>query len=233
MKPIYALLSLSFSVSPLFAQSPAAPATESPPAASIETAASQSTGTPPKIPLRDFFKNPVSRGYDLSPDGTQLSFLQPWESRMNIFVRPTAGGEAKRVTSEKERDIRDYTWKGNKFLVYAMDDKGDENFHLKRVDLKSGEVKDLTPFPKVRSGIIDDLADVSETDILIRLKHLTKTRSGNAALEQHGIGPFVPLENTNSRVTIEKSKSRNLVIALHVRHSNLENRRGSVSARCD
>ena len=50
-----------------------------------------------------------------------------------------------------------------------MDDKGDENFHLKRVDLKSGEVKDLTPFPKVRSGVIDDLADVSESDILITL----------------------------------------------------------------
>ena len=73
------------------------------------------------------------------------------------------------MTSEKDRDIRNYAWKGNNFLVYAMDDKGDENFHLKRVDLKSGEVKDLTPFPKVRSDIIDDLADVSETDILITL----------------------------------------------------------------
>ncbi|MEP7249938.1 MAG: S9 family peptidase [Spartobacteria bacterium] len=124
---------------------------------------------PPEIPLRDFFKNPVSRGYDLSPDGTMLSFLQPWESRMNIFVRPTAGGEAKRVTSEKDRDIRNYSWKGNKLLVYAMDDKGDENFHIKRVDLKGGEVKDLTPFPKVRSEIIDDLADISETDLLITL----------------------------------------------------------------
>ena len=88
---------------------------------------------------------------------------------MNIFIRPTAGGEAKRVTTEKDRDIRSYAWKGNKFLVYAMDDKGDENFHLKRVDLKSGEVKDLTPFPKVRSEIIDDLQDVSETDMLITL----------------------------------------------------------------
>ena len=88
---------------------------------------------------------------------------------MNIFIRPTAGGEAKRLTNEKDRDIRNYAWKGNGFVVYAMDDKGDENFHLKRVDLKSGEVKDLTPFPKVRSEIIDDLADVSETDILITL----------------------------------------------------------------
>lgn len=124
---------------------------------------------PPQIPLRDFFRNPVSRGYDLSADGKTLSFLQPWENRMNIWIRPTAGGEAKRVTSEKDRDIRSYAWKGNKFLIYAMDSKGDENFHIKRADLKTGEVKDLTPFPKVRSDIIDDLQDVSETDMLITL----------------------------------------------------------------
>ncbi len=158
MKQLYALFSAILLACPVLAQSPAAAPAEI-----------KATAVPPKIPLRDFFKNPVSRGYDLSPDGETLSFLQPWESRMNIFIRPTAGGEAKRVTSEKDRDIRNYAWKGNKFLAYAMDEKGDENFHLKRVDLKSGEVKDMTPFPKVRSDIIDDLADVSETDMLITL----------------------------------------------------------------
>jgi dipeptidyl aminopeptidase/acylaminoacyl peptidase len=174
MKQIHALfVTILFSASPVLAQTPAASA---PPvaAASSQMAAGEArqpktAAIPPKIPLRDFFRNPASRGYDLSPDGETLSFLQPWESRMNIFIRPTAGGEAKRVTSEKDRDIRSYAWKGNKFLVYGMDDKGDENFHLKRVDLKSGEVKDLTPFPKVRSDIIDDLQDVSETDMLITL----------------------------------------------------------------
>jgi dipeptidyl aminopeptidase/acylaminoacyl peptidase len=123
---------------------------------------------PPKIPLRDFFKNPESRDYLLSPDGKTLSYLAPWESRMNIWIRPTAGGEAKRVTSEKDRDIRDYFWKGNDFLVYAQDTKGDENFHLFRVNLKTDEVKDLTPFPKVRANLIDDLEDISPTDILIQ-----------------------------------------------------------------
>jgi dipeptidyl aminopeptidase/acylaminoacyl peptidase len=164
MKTILAVITAALLVSSLLAQSPApsSPATD----AANKTA---TASLPPKIPLRDFFKNPVSRGYDLSPDGNMLSFLQPWESRMNIFVRPTAGGEARRLTSEKDRDIRDYTWKGNQFLVYAMDDKGDENFHQKRVDLKTGGVKDLTPFPKVRSDIIDDLEDVSDTDILITL----------------------------------------------------------------
>ena len=124
---------------------------------------------PPKIPLRDFFRNPVSRGYDLSPDGQTISFLQPWESRLNIFVRPVDGGEARRLTSEKDRDIQAYFWKGNDFVIYGMDDRGDENFHLKRVKVKTGEVKDLTPFPKVRSEIVDDLEDVSETDILFRM----------------------------------------------------------------
>jgi dipeptidyl aminopeptidase/acylaminoacyl peptidase len=35
--------------------------------------------------------------------------------------------------------------------------------------LKSGDVKDLTPFPKVRSDLIDDLEEVSDTDVLITL----------------------------------------------------------------
>jgi dipeptidyl aminopeptidase/acylaminoacyl peptidase len=161
MKKICAFAFAVLSATSLNAQSPS-------PSASAAPGASASS-IPPKIPLRDFFKNPLSRGYELSPDGNTLSFLQPWESRMNIFIRPAAGGEPKRLSSEKERDIRDYSWKGNAFIVYAMDNKGDENFHLKRIDLKSGEVKDLTPFPKVRAEVIDDLEDVSDTDMLIAL----------------------------------------------------------------
>src|SRR3954466_8296285 len=162
MKSIHALLALAFFAGPVFAQAPGD-------SASPAAAETKSSSLPPKIPLRDFFKNPVSRGYDLSPDGQTISFLQPWESRMNVFIRPISGGEAKRLTTEKERDIPRYIWKGNDFVVYAMDNKGDENFHLKRVNLKSGEVKDLTPFPKVRSEIIDDLQDISDTDVLITL----------------------------------------------------------------
>ena len=70
---------------------------------------------------------------------------------MNIWIRPVAGGEAKRLISEKDRDILQYAWKENGYVIYGQDTKGDENFHLKRVDVKTGEVKDLTPFPKVRA----------------------------------------------------------------------------------
>ncbi len=150
-------LGLAIAVTSVLAQEPSA------------TPAQSKSAVPPKIPVRDFFKNPESRGYLLSPDGKTLSYLAPWESRMNIWVRRVAGGEVKRITSEKDRDIRDYFWKGNQYVVYLQDNKGDENFHLFRVDLKTGEIKDLTPFPKVRAGLIDDLEDNSPTDILITL----------------------------------------------------------------
>ena len=153
----FAVIALSsvLIVPALFAQSPTP---------SVGT--QKNSAVPPKIPMRDFFKNPVSRGYELSPDGQTISFLQPWESRLNIWIRPVAGGEAKRLTSEKDRDIQEYAWKENGYLIYGQDTKGDENFHLKRVDVKTGDVKDLTPFPKVRAELIDDLEDVSETDII-------------------------------------------------------------------
>jgi dipeptidyl aminopeptidase/acylaminoacyl peptidase len=140
----------------------AAPAQSLPPSGGTQ----KNSSAPPKIPMRDFFKNPVSRGYDISPNGQTISFLQPWESRMNIWIRPVAGGEAKRLTSEKDRDIQQYAWKENGYVIYGQDTKGDENFHLKRVDVKTGDVKDLTPFPKVRAELIDDLEDVSDTDII-------------------------------------------------------------------
>src|SRR6266478_8719247 len=162
MKSISAFFTAILFASPVLAQSPAV-------TASLAPAETKANAIPPKIPLRDFFKNPVSRGYDLSPDGQTISFLQPWESRLNIFVRPVSGGEARRLTSEKDRDIQQYFWKGNDYVIYAMDDRGDENFHLKRVKVKDGEVKDVTPFPKVRSELVDDLEDVSETDILFRI----------------------------------------------------------------
>ena len=62
----------------------------------------QAAGT---IPLRDFFRNPERSGFDLSQDGKYLSWLAPYRNRLNVFVRPLAGGRARRVTSETARDL--------------------------------------------------------------------------------------------------------------------------------
>jgi dipeptidyl aminopeptidase/acylaminoacyl peptidase len=123
---------------------------------------------PPLIPVKDFFRNPVKTSYALSPNGEYLAFMQPWENRMNVFVEKIGSGQATRVTSAKARDIAGYAWKGNNRLVYIQDTGGDENFRLYAVGVDGSNPKDLTPFEKVRTQIIDQL-EQNENEILVGL----------------------------------------------------------------
>jgi dipeptidyl aminopeptidase/acylaminoacyl peptidase len=126
------------------------------------------------IPLRDFFKNPEQGRFDVSPDGKHLTMMKPWEARMNIFIQdispdrlPT--GNQKQLTFVKDRDIADYGWKGNQTILYSRDFNGDENYHIFAVNIDTGKELDLTPFPGVRAEMVDDLRDISDTDILVQL----------------------------------------------------------------
>jgi dipeptidyl aminopeptidase/acylaminoacyl peptidase len=118
---------------------------------------------PPRLPMRDFFKNPDKAQFSLSPDGKYLAYRAPWQHRFNVFVQPVAGGPAKRITAETERDIPSFFWKGSSHIVYLKDSKGDENFHLVVVGRDGSGLKDLTPFDKVKTQVVDDLVDDDHT----------------------------------------------------------------------
>lgn len=116
--------------------------------------------------LKDFFAKPERSSFRISPDGKTLGFMQPWQRRENLYVAPLAPGskapdyaKARRLTAETGRDIASFFWKGNGHLLYAKDFGGDENFHVVSVDVHSGALKDLTPYPKIRASIVDDLPD--------------------------------------------------------------------------
>ena len=118
------------------------------------------------IPLRDFFKNPQESAHKISPDGKYLSYLAPYERRMNVYVKSIGGKDpAIRVTGETARDIAGYSWKGNRIL-YVKDFGGDENFHVVSVNLKGDDLKDLTPGEKVRASVVDGLIDNDQYVIL-------------------------------------------------------------------
>ncbi|MFN7958419.1 MAG: S9 family peptidase [Holophagaceae bacterium] len=108
--------------------------------------------------LQDFFRNPEKTGFAISPDGRYLSWVAPYQSRLNVFVRPLAGGAETRITSETARDISGYFWKGDRIL-YVKDFGGDENFHVVSVDLSGKDLKDLTPGDKLRAEVVDALED--------------------------------------------------------------------------
>ena len=113
--------------------------------------------------VEDFFKKPEQAFFQISPDGRTLGFMQPYQSRMNIFVQPAAKAGSKegirRLTDETARDIAGYFFKGPAHVLYVKDFGGDENFHVVLVDIATGKVRDLTPFDGVRANILDALPD--------------------------------------------------------------------------
>jgi dipeptidyl aminopeptidase/acylaminoacyl peptidase len=121
----------------------------------------------PRIPLRNFFRNPEKTGFQTSPDGQYLSFMKPYHSRLNVFVQKRDGGSAAiRITNETARDVAGYFWKGNNRILYRKDFKGDENFHVVAVDRNGRNLRDLTPFSGVRAEIYDEL-EGNDREIII------------------------------------------------------------------
>lgn len=114
------------------------------------------------IPMEDFFRNPEKTGFSLSPNGEHLAFLKPWETRLNVHVQKIGEEEATRITSATERDIAGYFWANNNRIAYVQDTAGDENYRLYAVNIDGSDIKELTPFEKVRVQPIDRLKDDDE-----------------------------------------------------------------------
>jgi dipeptidyl aminopeptidase/acylaminoacyl peptidase len=117
---------------------------------------------PRLIPMEDFFRNPEQTGFSLSPDGVHLALMKPWKTRLNIHIQKIGEEEVKRITSATERDIAGYFWANNNRIAYVQDTAGDENFRLYAVNIDGSDFKELTPFEKVRIGLIDRLKNDDE-----------------------------------------------------------------------
>ncbi len=111
------------------------------------------TELPPVIPRDVLCGNPEQHSPALSPDGNRLAWLQPDTNNvLQVWVQTVGSKDAKIVTADKKRGIRQFFWaEDNRTLLYLQDSDGDENFHVYGVDLQSGNVRDFTPFQGVRA----------------------------------------------------------------------------------
>ena len=61
----------------------------------------------------------------------------------------------KMLTADKKRGIRGYFWTyDGQQLIYQQDSDGDENWHFYAVNVKSKNVRDLTPFKGIQAEMI-------------------------------------------------------------------------------
>jgi dipeptidyl aminopeptidase/acylaminoacyl peptidase len=135
------------------------PMAEAPPpsAPASEAAPARPAGNPRNdlIPRAVIFGNPERVALQISPDGKHLAWLAPKDGVLNIWVSPVGKlDQAKSITSDTTRPIRQYTWAHTgKHILYMQDVGGDENFHVLRADIADGKVTDLTPYKGARASI--------------------------------------------------------------------------------
>lgn len=100
------------------------------------------------IPREAIFGDPDLTQGRISPDGTRISYIAPVDGVKNVWVAPVDDISAGRpVSHDTLRGTTDHTWTYNdRYLLYMRDVGGDENYHVVRVDLETGEVIDLTPY---------------------------------------------------------------------------------------
>ena len=119
--------------------------------------------------VKDFFRNPEKSSYQLSPNGTYMSYMAPHQSRMNVFVRKFGSQEeGTRITDVTDRDIAGFAWANDERILYLKDDGGDENYALFAVNLDGSDFAELTNFPEVKTQFIDPLED-DDDHVLIAL----------------------------------------------------------------
>lgn len=115
----------------------------------------------PLIARADLFGDPVRHGGQLSPRGDRVAFFAPRDGVQNLWVLSVdAMDEARPVTDDRVRGIRNFTWaQDNATLLYLQDEAGDENWRLYAVDVARGAPRALTP-----GGVRAEVLGVSPND---------------------------------------------------------------------
>ncbi|MGD0373418.1 MAG: S9 family peptidase [Streptosporangiaceae bacterium] len=113
------------------------------------------------IPRQVLFGNPERISPRISPDGTMLAWIAPYEGVLNVWVAPTSAAAgvdwsaARVVTDDSDRGIRTFAWAHDgRHLLYLQDTGGDENWRLHDVDVQTMQRRDLTPFDGVQTVLI-------------------------------------------------------------------------------
>ena len=108
---------------------------------------------PPLVDRNAFFGEIKITAAQISPDGKYISFLKPYNGTRNIWVKKADEpfSAAKPMSAETKRPVSGYFWsRDSKYLLYAQDQLGDENYNVYAIDPAAAPDKQ-TGVPPVRN----------------------------------------------------------------------------------
>ena len=125
-----------------------------------------------KYRVEDYFSRPKASSFQLSPNGRYMSYMEKDENaKRHVYVKEIATGKVQRIIEEKDELIRGYGWKNDERLIYAMDQGGNENYHIYAVNIDGTNNIDLTPYEGVRAGILNILKEYKDYAIILLNKN--------------------------------------------------------------
>ena len=127
-----------------------------------------------QIPIEDFFKNPDKTAFMLSPDGKYISYLKPYNNRLNIFVQTLDGRNVTRLTSGKNQNIAHYFWGNNSELLYLKEQDENDKPLLYAVRKDGSNTRNLLPFKNVKIRIISK-GRIPNNEILLAINQRDST----------------------------------------------------------
>jgi len=105
-----------------------------------------SPGAESLIPREVLFGNPERVGPQLSPDGRTIAYIAPADGVLNLWLMDVTGDAPRQLTFDQDRGVMDFQWAENgRHILYMQDEAGEENTHVYRITVGTGEVLDLTP----------------------------------------------------------------------------------------
>ncbi|MBX3354203.1 MAG: PD40 domain-containing protein [Phycisphaeraceae bacterium] len=201
-------------------------------ATSASTATSLAASDKPLIPRAVIFGNPERASPSLSPDGTQVAFLAPYEGVLNVWVTPLdvstvgpdgllAAAQPRPVTKSTDRPIGRFSWAQNgEQILYLKDRGGNENYQVFAVDLATGEERNLTPGENTLAQILDTdkkfpdeiLVMSNARDPRMLDAHRVNTRTGESTMIFENTAGWIgvvpdPEWNIRARVKMEPDGS--------------------------
>src|SRR3546814_10280229 len=79
------------------------------------------------IPIENFFSKPDKSDFQISPNGKFISYLKEYKGIRNLYVMDVDSKKTKRVTSERDIDIRSSFWADNEELIFFKERRSEEN----------------------------------------------------------------------------------------------------------
>jgi dipeptidyl aminopeptidase/acylaminoacyl peptidase len=146
----------------------------------------------PLIPAQLLFGEASFACPTLSPSGTHLAYLAPHEDDLYVWLGSLADRDFRPLTDLNGAPVSEYVWaRDGRHLLYLPDSQGDEKRHLVTVDLRTGGLRDLTPFPGVRARVVGLHHRVPD-QVLVEMNLDDRQRNGLYRVHL-STGAFVPV----------------------------------------